>query len=805
MTNDSMDVQRRRQGEGPVGRAEAPQRDTGGGQGGMPGGGGGFPSFGGMPGRGGAIGGCGTVIVLILLVAYFLLSGGQGINLGTPSYQSQSSGQQPSDLTGAQPSLPQVESNYTPPVPAAGGSQTWTIMMYEDADDQVLEQDIFLDLNEAERVGSSKNVNIVAQIDRYQGAFTGDGNWTSTRRYYVTQDNDLNAIHSQMVQDLGEADMSSPQTLVDFVRWAAQTYPAQHYVLILSDHGMGWPGGWSDPNPGGSDPSGIPLTQRAGHNLYLMELDQALGQAQAAAGIGKFDVVGMDACLMAQLEVMAALQPHANYAVASEEVEPSIGWAYAGFLGALVQNPDMSPADLSKLMVQSYVVDDQRILDPAARADFMRGGSPLGGFWDSGTISADQLSAQISRDATLTAVDLNALSGLMSSFNAFAYQLQNDDQQLIAQARDYTQSYTSLFGQDVPPSYIDLGHFALLMQANTQQDATKQAAAGVISALKNVVVAEKHGPSRKGSTGLAIYFPNSTLYSSSMAGPQSYTAIAKRFADESLWDDFLAFHYLDRTFSQTAAQPYVPPAGYVTRAPGLGQISLSNMRTSSNEAAPNQPVKLSVDISGTNIGYVKLFVGYFDQAARSLNVTDTDYLQSPDTQQLNGVYYPVWPKNAFTMNFTWDPIVFAISDGTKNAVALFEPASYGASADEAEYTVAGRYTFAQTGEQREAQLHFQNGKLTQVLGFTGDSSVGAPHEITPQAGDTFTVYQKWMDMDANGNVTQTITQDGDTVTFGAQPLKWVQLYAAQGQYVVGFIVEDLDGNPYPIYAPITVK
>jgi hypothetical protein len=743
------------------------------------------------------------VVILILVIGYYLLSGGQGINLGTSSDQTPTYSQDTTGSQGVESGLP--ESNYTPPVPAVSGNQTWTIMLYQDADDQVLEQDVFLDLNEAERVGSSKNVNIVAQIDRYRGAFQGDGNWTSTRRYYVTQDNDLNAIHSQMVQDLGEADMSATQTLEDFVQWAAQTYPAQHYVLILSDHGMGWPGGWSDPDPGGSDSSGVPLTTRLGRNLYLMELDQALGQAQQAAGINKFDIVGLDACLMAQLEVMAALQPHADYAVASEEVEPSIGWAYAGFLGALVQNPDMSAADLSKLMVQSYVVDDQRILDPAARADFMRGGSPMGGFFDTGSVSADQLSAQIGRDATLTAVNLSALTDLMNSFNTFSYQLQNDDQQLIAQARDYSQSYTSLFGSGVPPSYIDLGNFVLLMQANTSQDATKQAADGVIASLKNVVIAEKHGSSRKGSTGLAIYFPNSTLYSSPLAGPQSYTAIAQRFADESLWDDFLAFHYLDRTFDTTAAQPYVPATGYTTRAPGLGEIVLSNMSASSSEAAPGQPVKLSVDISGTNIGYIKLFVGYFDEAAKSLNVTDTDYLQSPDTRQVDGVYYPVWSQNAFTMNFNWDPIVFAISDGTQNAVALFEPAVYGTSADEAEYTVEGRYTFAQSGEQRYAQLHFQNSKLTQVIGFNSETDQGAPHEITPAAGDTFTIYQKWMDIDANGKVTQVVKQDGDMLTFGSQPFKWVELYAAQGQYVVGFIVEDLDGNQYPIYTPITVK
>ena len=35
-------------------------------------------------------------------------------------------------------------------------------MLYQNADDQVLEQDIYVDLNEAERVGSTDNVTVVA-------------------------------------------------------------------------------------------------------------------------------------------------------------------------------------------------------------------------------------------------------------------------------------------------------------------------------------------------------------------------------------------------------------------------------------------------------------------------------------------------------------------------------------------------------------------------------------------------------------------------------------------------------------------
>jgi hypothetical protein len=802
MNNNSMNVNRRRKGSGPVGRAESPRRETGGNQDGgglAPAGGTPRPSMGGT--RGKQVGGCGSVVILLLLVGYYLLTGGQGLDLG--GAVDQNGGQDVPGFEQVDPGLP--ASNFTPPAPAASGGQTWTIMLYLDADDQILERDIYLDLNEAERVGSSPNVNIVAQMDRFRAGYQGDGDWTSARRFYITQDNDLNAVYSQVAQELGEVDMSDGQTLVEFIQWSVQNYPADKYVLILSDHGMGWPGGWSDPAPGGSGDSSSPLSSRLGNNLYLMELDQALGQARAAAGIDKFEIIGMDACLMAQLEVMAALQPHANYAVASEEVEPSIGWAYASFLGELVQNPDMSGADLSKSIVAGYIIDDQRIQDPAARAEFMRGGSPLGGIFGSNPASADQLAAQIGRDVTLTAVDLNALSGLMTSYNDFAYQLQNEDQQLVAQARSYAQSYTSIFGREVPPSYIDLGHFVLLLQSNTSNAKTKQAADAVVASLQRTIIAEKHGNGRKGSTGLAIYFPNSTLYRSPISGPQSYTVLASRFASGSLWDDFLAFHYLDRNFDMSDAQPYVPPGGYSTRAPGQGQITLSDITVSSYEAAPNQPVTLSVDIRGTNIGYIYLFVGYFDQNSNSLNITDTDYLESPDTRQVNGVYYPVWDEGGFTMNFTWDPIVFGIRDGQENMVALFRPDQYGASADEASYTVDGLYTFAQTGESLPAQLRFQNSALVAVYGFSGVEESAAPREITPAQGDTFTIYETWMDVDANGKVTGTVQENGNTLTFGYGSFQWVELYAAPGEYVVGFIVEDLDGNQYPIYTQITVK
>ena len=174
--------------------------------------------------------------------------------------------------------------------------------------------------------------------------------------------------------DLGEANMADGQTLVDFVTWAIQTYPADKYVLILSDHGMGWPGGWSDPTASGQGSRNFPLIHVLGDQLYLNELDAALGEIRSQTGMDKFELIGMDACLMGQLEVLTALAPHARYAVISEETEPSLGWAYTSFLGDLQANPDMSGAELSSSIVESYIQDDQRIVDEQARAGFLAPG-----------------------------------------------------------------------------------------------------------------------------------------------------------------------------------------------------------------------------------------------------------------------------------------------------------------------------------------------------------------------------------------------------------------------------------------------
>ena len=112
-----------------------------------------------------------------------------------------------------------------------------------------------------------------------------------------------------------EEDSLSPMTdeeeLADFIRFCAKKAPADRYALILWDHGGGSVSGFGYDETYPND------------TLNIGELSRALRM-----GGVKFDFIGFDACLMANLETALAVEPYADYMIASEESEPGTGWYY---------------------------------------------------------------------------------------------------------------------------------------------------------------------------------------------------------------------------------------------------------------------------------------------------------------------------------------------------------------------------------------------------------------------------------------------------------------------------------------------
>lgn len=711
----------------------------------------------------------------------------------------------------AEPEPTPAEVEEAEPAPAEMEEDTWLVLLYQDADDEILEQDIFIDLNEAEMIGSTYKVTVVTQLDRHEGAFDGDGDWTTTKRFFVTQDSDLETIASEEIEDLDEVNMGSKESLVDFATWAIQTYPAQKYALILSDHGAGWTGGWNDDAP------------VEGSSLRMQDIDEALAEIIANTGIGMFELVGFDACLMGQLEVVSAIAPHARYTVGSEETEPSLGWAYSAILAEMNNNPAMTGGELGQVIVNSYISQDGRITDDAARSDFV-----LNNFGFEGEVSAEEVAEGMSNDITLTALDLSAAGAINAAMNDLVMAMAAIDQSTVAEARAYAQSYTSIFGDDVPPSYIDLGHFVTLLAEEAGDQAVSDAAQGVLDAMGQAILAEKHGPQKPGSTGLTIYFPNSTLYQAT-ANPDAmakYTDYIGRFASASLWDDFLAFHYTGKEidpqaadltvlepqqaalvdFSEAAAQS-MPEADAEIASPGAGEISMTPITLSADTISVNDTVTLSTEITGDNISYIYYYISYYDAESDSFLTADMGYIGSEQTKEVGGIYYPDWGNEpVLAMDFDWSPTVYFMSDGDQanDQFAFFEPEVYGATEDGDVYTVRGTFTYAKDGVEKDALMKFGgNGKMQSVFGFNNANGTGAPREITPRPGDQFTITEEWLDFDTNPE-GEFVDYVGGTMTFGQKPFEMAAYNAFAGDYIVGFIVEDMNGNTYEEFTGITV-
>ncbi|MEK7396900.1 MAG: hypothetical protein AAB116_08180, partial [Candidatus Poribacteria bacterium] len=92
----------------------------------------------------------------------------------------------------------------------------WTFMVYLDGDNNLEECGID-DFVEMAKVGSNENINIVVQFDR-AGYDNRYDNWETTKRFYITQG--MTPVATNAIEDIGEANMGSSQTVINFGDWA---------------------------------------------------------------------------------------------------------------------------------------------------------------------------------------------------------------------------------------------------------------------------------------------------------------------------------------------------------------------------------------------------------------------------------------------------------------------------------------------------------------------------------------------------------------------------------------------------------
>lgn len=135
-------------------------------------------------------------------------------------------------------------------------------------------------------------------------------------------------------EKLADTNMGESSTLTEFIDYAYQNYPAQHYLMIFWDHGNGPADGY------GYD------VLHDGDSLTLKELSQSF----QSASFHDFDLIGFDACCMGNMETVNALSEYADYLVASPACEDINGWDYSWL-------EKLADGNATSREIGSYIVD----------------------------------------------------------------------------------------------------------------------------------------------------------------------------------------------------------------------------------------------------------------------------------------------------------------------------------------------------------------------------------------------------------------------------------------------------------------
>jgi hypothetical protein len=346
-------------------------------------------------------------------------------------------------------------------LPEADSDASWTIMAFFDGRDPALYRDFVAELNRMEDIGSSGAVNVVVQLVWYDD----DGDLTGGRWYI--EDDDQRALVTSPMDPLDDArhdlDPGDPDALAEFIEWAEDEYPAENHALVLGGHGRGWkalfPVGPQD------------------DFLTMAELEDAL----SALG-GPFDVLHLDAPLMAEVEVGYQIANRADMLVASQEIVWG-AFPWGTFLDDLNDDDDMGAGEFADTLAQNQ----------AALYDG----------WGFG-------------DYTIASIDLDALANtLLPTLDGVALALHSDleDYRDHDDRSDNAQLRLKHAVQEAAEDYADSNFKDLGDLADRIRDLSLSAALPADALLDlllddDVVRWSGHGDDHPASHGLSIYWPH---------------------------------------------------------------------------------------------------------------------------------------------------------------------------------------------------------------------------------------------------------------------------------------------------------
>ncbi|MBX7172445.1 MAG: hypothetical protein K1X72_15870 [Pyrinomonadaceae bacterium] len=607
----------------------------------------------------------------------------------------------------------------------------WTLMFYMDSDNN-LEAAQMQDLEEMMAVGSSENVNIIVLVDRSNQSSEEDGytaravgglpNWTTAKLVRVEKG------RLRELSDWGEVNMGDPNNLKKFLQTVPAQFPAKHYGLVFGDHGAGWIGIVSDESANGD-------------SLDTNELPAVFKETSGLTG--KLDLIGFDACMMANFEAAKSIAPFGKTMVGSEELEPGNGWNYTPLMASLVQNPQMDSVALGKRVVDTY-------------RDFYLGANE----------------GNRDKTVTLAVIDLEkipALETAVSNLGIYNQSFMKSGGRATwlqtAQVRSRAEEYGVHNGEH---EYLyDLLDYAENLKREKVDAQTLQAADAVIAAVKSAVLYKINGAAHPHSNGLSIYFPPDAKKANG-----DYRATP--FSVNGKWLPFLA--------------DYMGVGSADNKPPQITQVN-----TTDNDIAKSDVVTVTSKVNADDIEEATFVL------AQSHEEGEIIIGAIPTEPDENGVLKEEWDGSWFSIGDGKKEMICPITN--------FEEIEDGKDEFLAEVPAQIRYHGSNKWRDVTLYfyLDFKQEEVVGEFVYAFEFKNNRAREIDVEDGDSIRPVYLVVDKDGNSDFIASddpedilnVTKDDD-ITVGEMDVE-------AGKYLIGFTVTDFSGNTNDEFTEVTIE
>ena len=399
----------------------------------------------------------------------------------------------------------------------------WNLIVYLAANND-LSRYALHSINQMKQIGSNNRLNILVQLDKPE--------YKNVKHLKVNPG-------TIVIEETPPLISGTRKSLFECAKWAITNHPAKHTAIVLWNHGSGVldPPGWGrswiafrdelltiNKQTGLLELKADPLRGIAfndTHNTYLDNNDLTVTLTRISnelLGGKKIDIVAMDACFMAAIEIGSQIKHSTNYFVASQDMEPGSGWNYDLLLRPFLTNT-LTPSDFAQRMVLAYQQQYQNVFAHQTQSAIKMD-------------NYEVLEQQVSAVAT-------TLTNLLNS----------SDKQQISALINRVRTNGNLTTSFARSQYIDLHHFykSLRKQISTLpiqlKNSTRvkllqdQLQAG-INILNQLIIQNTAGFNVKNAKGLSIYFPKTFIH-------QQYASTV--FAKETAWLRFLQTYKQVRT------------------------------------------------------------------------------------------------------------------------------------------------------------------------------------------------------------------------------------------------------------------